>query len=302
MREILPEWLFLYFSQNYKLEQIQEIRIRKNQPIQISYQGKMIEPRINSGIYQKSIYANQDLIDYIISVSTKQSIYAYEDQIKNGYITTDNGIRIGLCGTTVMNGGDVKFIKNISSLNIRIGHRIIDCSANVIRYIISSNRVRNTLIISPPGCGKTTLLRDIITKLSNNHNISNIMVIDEKFELLGENGCFDLGKNVDVMQGSNKKFGFYEAIKVMNPNVIATDELVSESDIEGVKFAIKSGVSVIATIHAKNTDEIKSKIYFESIVKEKYFERYIVLSKRGEIGMIEGVFDENFFALNLPFV
>ena len=125
------------------------------------------------------------------------------------------------------------------------------------------------------------------------------MVIDEKFEIAGENEFFNLGKNVDVMRGSDKRFGFYGAIKVMNPNVIVTDEIMNESDIEGVKFAIKSGVSVIATIHARNIEDIKKKLYFESIIKDRYFERFVVLSKRGGVGTIEGIFDENFFALSL---
>ena len=302
VKDILPEWLYSCLVQNYKLDYIQEIRIRKNQPIQICYQGKIIEPTLDSGLYLKSIYATDDLITYIISVATKQSLYAYEDQIKSGFIVSDNGIRIGLCGTAVMENGEVKFLKKITSLNIRVGHNIKDCSNEILNYLVSSNRVKNTLIISAPGNGKTTMLRDIIVKLSMKYNVANIMVVDEKNEIAGENKCFSLGKSVDVLQGANKRFGFYESVKVMNPTVIATDELVSENDIEGVKFAIKSGVSVIATMHAKSIDDLKSKIYFESIIKDKYFERIVVLSKRKGVGTVEGVFDENLFALYLPYM
>ena len=302
MKNILPEWLFEYLSQNYHLDEIQELRIRKNQPIQICYKGKMIELKSNSGLYLKSLYATADIIEYIISVATKQSLYAFSDQIKNGYIVTDNGLRIGLCGTAVMNDDKIKFIKNITSLNVRVGHNIVDCSNEIIGYIVSCKKVKNTLIISSPGEGKTTMLRDIINKLSNRYNIPNIMVIDEKFELSGENQKFNLGKNVDVMQGSTKKFAFFDAIKVMSPNVIVTDEIITEEDVCGVQFAVRSGVSVIATAHARTIDELKTKKYFEKLISEKYFERFIVLSKRDGIGTIEGVFDENSFALYLPYL
>ena len=222
--------------------------------------------------------------------------------VNKNVIVTENGIRIGLCGTVVMNDDKVKFIKKITSLNIRIGHNVLNCSNEIINYLVSNQRVKNTLIISSPGEGKTTMLRDIIMNISNKFNISNIMVIDEKFEIAGENQKFNLGKNVDVMQGTNKKFAFFEAIKVMNPSVIATDELVTEEDIEGVKFAIKSGVSVVATVHAKNIDELKSKPYFEKLILDNYFERFIVLSKRNGVGTIEGVFNEKSFALFLPYL
>lgn len=302
MKELLPEFLYENLSQNYKLKDIQEIRIRKNQPIQICYKGKMIELKNNNGLYQKNLYATTEMIDYIISVATKQSLYAFEDQIKNGYIITENGIRIGLCGTAVINDDKIKLIKKISSLNIRIGHNVIDCSNEVMSYLVSNGTVKNTLILSAPGEGKTTMLRDIVANLSKKFNIPNIMVVDEKFEIGGENQNFDLGKNVDIMQGTNKKFAFYDAIKLMNPSVIATDEIVSREDIEGVKFAIKSGVSVIATVHAKSLDELKSKEYFDELFSMSYFERFIVLSKRNGVGTIEGVFDKKSFAIYLPYL
>ena len=302
MKNILPDWLFQNLSQNYKLCDIQEIRIRKNQPIQICYKGKMIELKSDTGIYLKPLYASAEMLEQIVLVATKHSLYAFDEQIRNGYIITENGIRIGLCGTAVVKDGKISLIKKISSLNIRIGHNVVDCSNDIIHFIVSGQKVNNTLILSAPGEGKTTLLRDIVLKLSNKFNIPNIMVVDEKFEIAGETQNFDLGKNVDVMQGTNKKFAFFEAIKVMNPSVIATDELVTEEDIEGVKFAIKSGVSIVATVHAKNIDELKSKPYFEKLILDNYFERFIVLSKRNGVGTIEGVFNEKSFALFLPYL
>ena len=111
MKNILPQWLYDYILERFTLREIQEMRIRRNQPIQICYKGKWIELKHDSGLYLKSMIANQELIDYIISVTTKRSMYAFEDQIKNGYIVGANGIRIGLCGTAVVKNKEIHFIK-----------------------------------------------------------------------------------------------------------------------------------------------------------------------------------------------
>lgn len=302
MKSILPDWLYVLISRKFHLDDIQEIRLRVSSPIKICYKGKMIDLKSDNGLYLKPILAGGELIDYIVSSATKNSLYAFEDQIKNGFIVTENGLRIGICGTAVVHENKITFIKNITSLNIRIGHEVIDVSKSILNYIVCGSEVYNTLIISPPGAGKTTLLRDIIRNLSDCNGVSNIMVIDEKFELAGENRRFKLGENVDVMQGSSKKFAFFEAIKVMNPSVIVADELTSDDDIQGVRFAGLSGVNVIATAHAKSLDELKSKPGFDSLIKEKFFTRFICLSKRNGVGTIEGVFDENSLALYLPYL
>ena len=302
MNNILPEWLYECIKEKYHLNDIQEIRIRQNQPIQISYRGKYIDIQSNTGLYLKPLIATKELIDYVIGAATKKSMYAFDDQIKNGYIVAENGIRIGLCGTAVVKNGEVSFLKNITSLNIRIAHSVVDCSKKIINYLTVDKVVKNTLIVSSPGAGKTTLIRDIIAQLSNNFQIANILVIDEKFEIAGHGVKYNLGSNVDFIQGVNKKFAFYDAIKVMNPSVIVADEITSVNDIEGIQFAIKSGVSVVATIHAGGIEDLKSKLYFKEVIKEKYFERIVLLSKRNGVGTIEGVFDENFIALFLPYV
>lgn len=302
MKNILPVWLFEQIKNSYKLRDIQELRIRQFQPIQICYRGKMIELKTNSGLYLKPVIADGELIDYIISAATKKSLYAFDEQIKKGYIISENGIRIGLCGTAVNCNDKITFIKDITSLNIRIAHQVMDCSQEIINYIVKNGTVKNTLIISPPGAGKTTMLRDLILKLSDVYQVSNIMVVDEKMELFGENGSYNLGKNIDIMQGADKRFSFYDGIKVMNPTVIATDELITEDDIDGIRFAIYSGVKVLATAHAETIESLKSKTNFEKLFKEKIFERIIVLSKNNGVGNVDGVFDENGFALYIPFV
>ena len=281
LNNILPEWLFKIISNNYQLDSVYEIRIRLEKPIMINYKGEYIYLKINNSYQSSNIIANLDLINYVLAVATKQSIYAYNNQIKNCYITTDSGIRIGICGTVVYDNGEVSTIKNITSLNIRISHEVINCSKKIIGLITIDNELKNTLIISPPGAGKTTLIRDIVESLSKENNIKNILVVDERYEIAGLNYAkFELGDAVDVISGSDKNFAFENVLKTMSPSVIVTDEVSRECDIDSIKEVIKSGVKVIATAHAKNILDLKNKKYFNALIEDKYFERIVVLSKR----------------------
>lgn len=305
MYEILPEWLFKKLSTDYVIDYIQEIRLRVNQPIVINYKGcyRIITDKIGYGT--QNILAGQDLISYVVSSATKHSLYAYNNQIKQGYITTDGGLRIGLCGTVVYDKDEVWTIKDISSVNIRVSHEVLNCSEKIINFVCGNNGVvKNTLIISPPGAGKTTMIRDIVNKLSNEKQINNILVVDERFEIAGQmkSQNFLLGKFVDVISGSSKSYAFNECLKTMNPRVIVTDEVSKEDDLLSIKQAIKSGVKVIATAHAENINDLKFKKYFSMILQDKYFDRIVVLSKRNGVGTVEGVFDENLRGLYLPFM
>lgn len=301
---LLPEWLYNLIMHEFVLEYVYEIRVRLGKPIVVNYKGNF-QFLYETEDYKKNvIVANGDLINYILSVATKQSLYAYNNQIKHCYITTDSGIRIGICGNVVYNDSKVATIKNINSLNIRISHQVLNCSGKVINFICNDGVVKNTLIISPPGAGKTTLIRDIALKLSNEKHIQNILVVDERYEIAGgvNNQAIDVGQFVDVISGSDKSFAFKEALKSMSPKVIITDEVTDERDIEQIKQTIKSGVKVIATAHAENVNDLKMKNYFESLIKDKYFQRIIVLSTKNGVGTVDGIYDENLRGIYIPYM
>lgn len=302
MYNILPEWLYNKISSMYLLEYLYEIRIRMNKPIVINYKGnyQILQDKETYGLVP--ICGSSDLINYILTIATKQSLYAFNNQIKNAFITTDSGVRIGICGTAVYNDGKISTIKNITSLNIRIPHNVPNCSDKIINLIYANFNVKNTLIISPPGAGKTTMLRDIVLKLSDEKQINNILVVDERFEISFGNQIENAGLFVDVISGSEKKYAFDECLKSMSPSVIVTDEINKEEDISSIKQAIKSGVKVIASAHARNTDDLKFKKYFNELINDHYFERYIVLSKRNGVGTIEAVYDENLKGIYLPYL
>lgn len=304
MINIFPDWLNNILDKHFVPNFIFEVRLRIGKPIIVNYKGKYVSVEDKNGYNNMKVYASSDLIDYVIKVATKQSLYAYNDQIRHCYIQADNGIRIGVCGTVVYHNGEVSTIKNILSLNIRIAHQVLGCSEKIIGLICQNGIVKNTLVVSPPAAGKTTLIRDIAYKLSNEKHIDNILVVDERFEIAsgGISSEIDVGSLVDIISGSSKNFAFSEALKTMSPSVIVTDEIAGEEDINSVKQAIKSGVKVIATTHAEGINDLKFKNHFDKILRDKYFERIVVLSKRFGVGTIESVFDENLRVLYMPYL
>ena len=301
---ILPEWLLAIIREKYSLEMVYEVRLRLNKPIVLCIKGRYELLTKKQDYRECVVLASKELIDFVVAVATKQSLYAYNDQIKHCYITTDSGIRIGVCGSVVSLDGKVTTIKNITSLNIRVSHQATNCSDGIINFICNKNNVKNTLIISPPGAGKTTFIRDIATKLSNEKNVHNILIVDERFEIAGNfnDKNLSVGNFVDIISGSNKCYAFSEALKTMTPSVIVTDEVSEEEDIRAIEQAVKSGVKVIATAHAESIGDLKYKKYFTPLLEDKYFERIVVLSNRCGVGTVEGVFDENLRCIYLPYL
>ena len=204
------------------------------------------------------------------------SVYSYDNQIKQGFITTDNGERIGLSGEFVFKGNEVQSIRNFTSLCIRIPCAVNGVSKEFFNSIYKGGSV---LVVSETGVGKTTFIRDFCKNLSNQ---ANVVLIDERNEIAGKNQFFyfDVGENTDVLTYSTKSYGFNQAIRTLNPTYIVTDELMTEDDVNGVNFAISCGVNVIATIHSDSVNRLKSKKYFERLLSEKCFSYYLLLKNQ----------------------
>ncbi|MDD2215941.1 MAG: stage III sporulation protein AA, partial [Eubacteriales bacterium] len=194
---------------------------------------------------------------------------------------------------TVVENGCVKTIKDISSLNIRRSREIIGVSDRWMPYIIDENgRLLHTVIVSPPMCGKTTLLRDMIRNLSRmGHRVG---VCDERSEIAGSyqgKASFDLGIRTDVLDGCPKEEGMIMLIRSMSPDVIATDEIGKPSDLYGIENAICAGVSLLTTIHGKDyQDVLRSGI--GKLVEGGVFKRFFFLSNQPSIGTVLSISDE----------
>lgn len=276
------------------LNQLNEIRLRANQPIVVYIGGQpyYLNEKGLTGDVQNALFCTRQQIEDVVFNASGNSIYSVNEQLKNGYLILEGGIRIGLCGNVVQENGQVITQNNWTSLNIRVPHLIKDCSLGAFDVIANNGNVKNTLIVSPPGCGKTTFLRDFVLQLSRHDLCINTLVLDERGEIFGM-GKIDCGKFTDVLGFCDKYNGFMQGIRTMAPQLIVTDELGDVKDIDALKYAFNCGVAVVTTVHASNFENLKLKMGFDELIKQKYFSRYVFLSSRQGPGTLEGIYNEN---------
>ena len=270
-------------------DSIQEIRIKVNKPVIINLSSKEV--------ILNSIVTLDDIKQILVRVSN-YSLYAYEEEIKQGYITIKGGHRIGIAGECVLSQGEVRTIRNISSLNIRICREVKGCSNEVMKFITENNRVFNTLIVSPPKCGKTTILRDIARNISNGMPINSLMgkkvsIIDERSEIAS---CFngvpqlDVGIRSDILDNCLKKDGMIMAIRSLSPDILICDEIGTEGDMEALNMAFNSGVNIIVSIHGYSIEDIYRRRIFKDLLENSILDRIIVLSNKNGPGTIENAY------------
>lgn len=286
---------------NLDFNKLIEIRLRVNEPLIIVYDdGEYFIDKVGvltnhfDNVYIVIPRDIKDTVDFI----SNYSLYAYEDELRQGFITIQGGHRVGLAGQVVLEDGKVKSVKHISFINIRVSHEIKGCAIKVLPYIMEEGKLLHSLIISPPGCGKTTLLRDVIRCISDGGSKFNGMtvgVVDERSEIaacyLGEPQN-DIGIRTDILDCCPKAQGMLMLIRSMSPKVIAIDEIGNREDIEALSYVINSGCRIIATVHGDSIDDIRNKPILRKLVEEKVFDRYIVLGNSNGIGSVKCIFDK----------
>ena len=290
--KILPETIGNSIKEFLMADGIQEIRIKVGKPIilNLSFEEKVLD----------YIPTREDL-RYMITKISNYSLYAFEEEIKQGYITLKGGHRVGLAGECVISKGEVRTIKNISSLNIRICKEVIGSSNKVMRFITNDNRVYNTLIVSPPKCGKTTILRDIAKNLSNgmyqiNLKGKKVTIVDERSEIAAcYNGIpqMNVGIRTDILDNCLKKSGMIMAIRSLSPEVLICDEIGTKGDLEALNMAFNCGVNIIATVHGYDINDVYGRAVFKDLIDNCILERIILLSNRKGAGTIEKVYKVN---------
>lgn len=265
---------------NLNINNLYEIRIRAGQPIRVNFAGVYRYLSENGLSFERefAIIATQKQIEEIVYSASNYSVYSVEEQIKKGFITAERGERIGLAGEYVFSKGQAITIRDIRSICIRVPHEVIGCGEEIYKRCLRDD-LQNLLIASPPGLGKTTILRDLARILSEKTQ-KNILICDER----GEIAVGDIGLTCDIVSFSDKKTAFEAGIRAMRPDIMITDE-IAETDISAIKNAISGGVTVIASAHLHSyASALEAKIDF--------FDEYAFLNEKS-IGLLKCVYGKH---------
>lgn len=238
-----------------ELSAVEELRLRAGHPPAALLRG---QERPIPGV---SAPVTSRMLEQILSAATGHSCYSAEESLREGYVTLPGGHRIGLCGTAAVQDGRVRAIRSVSSLCVRIARQIPAAPPEIVRRLRES-----ALILGPPGCGKTTLLRDCVRQLSNSGQ--RVCIVDERGELaachLGA-AQLDVGAHTDVLTGCPKACGIPLLLRGMRPDWIAVDEITAPEDIRAMEQASYCGVRFLATAHASGPDELQKRPLYRSL-------------------------------------
>ena len=280
------------------LGNLEEIRLRCHRPLVLRVGDKDYSVdqygRVLTDLRQGYVVSREDLYRSIASISDN-SLYAFEEEIRRGFITIPGGHRVGLAGQVVVAGQEVRTMKNFSGLCFRVAREVPDCALGLLNQVAPRGIPVNTLIVSPPRCGKTTMLRDLARLLSDGTRsvpAHNVVVVDERSEIAG---CFqgipqlNVGVRTDVLDACPKAVGMMMAIRSLSPQIIITDEVGRSEDIEAINEFQHAGIAIMTSIHARNIEELRARPLIRNLLDQGAFRRGIILSRQPRPGRIEEV-------------
>lgn len=280
---------------------IEEIRLRADKPIMIFKNGQdyfiSSDGRTSHSNIRTSPITRQD-IEKTLQLMCSYSIYAIEEELRQGFLTLAGGHRVGLSGRCVLEGSKIKTMKSISGMNIRVAREVRNCGYELVKLLFREG-LKHTLIVSPPGCGKTTLLRDVIRILSwGASEIGSrgykVGVVDERSEIAG---CYmgvpqrDVGIRTDVLDACPKAQGMIMLLRSMSPEIIAVDEIGSVEDADAIENAVNAGVKVIATVHGTGMEDIVKRPGIKRLMEKRAFEKVVIMSRKNGPGTIEDIIE-----------
>ncbi len=263
--------------------EIEEIRIRAGAPLTLGILGESCFLTPAGGITnheEDAYHVSPQEVQSTYAAICENSIYAHMDEIRQGFLTLKGGHRVGICGKTVTEEGKIKTFREVSSLNFRVAHEILGAADDIIDGIVHGSRVDSVLIISPPQMGKTTLIRDVMRQVSNRGFKTG--VADDRGELaalyqgMPQN---DIGAQTDVIDNAPKAEAILMLLRTMSPKVIISDEIACEEDVAAIRLAHGTGVSIIATTHGSNLDEVMRRPVLRPLFEDGVFQKAIFMRR-----------------------
>jgi stage III sporulation protein AA len=294
----LREWIQALPQQ--VLRSLEEIRVRQDRPLELIASGESWyvgrERRLSRNPEEALSVTREDCLR-MLNLITDHSLYALEEELRRGYVTVAGGHRVGLAGRVVTEQGRVRHLREITCFNVRIARQVPGVAEPLLPYVMPGGEPESVLIISPPQCGKTTLIRDLARLASSGgkHRPSRkVGIVDERSEIAG---CVrgvpthDVGPRTDVLDGCPKAEGMMMMIRAMSPEILVVDELGGAEDCVAVREALHAGVRLFATAHGGSPDEIRRRPALSELVEQGAFGRLILLSRRLGPGTVEAIYD-----------
>lgn len=265
--------------------EIYEVRLRINRPVMLRgseknyFLGVSGEKITNA---DRALICTENDMEYAFMEVCDNSLYSYENELKEGFITLGGGHRVGICGTAVMSSKGIKSVREIGSMNFRIARQVKGC-AEELCFRLFSDAPSGLLVAGAPSSGKTTMLRDLCRLLSEKYVVS---VIDERYEIAAVSHGIpqnDVGPMCDIFSGYPKDKALETAVRTMSPDIMLCDEIGNSQDVSAIMTSVNCGVAVIASVHAGNCDELKRKKKIMKLLEQGVFDNIVFMKEKGRV-------------------